>query len=69
MKEYGDGADNAGDNSKGLGDALDELGSKFGISLPNNIKGTLDGMVKIDGQSMALIGTCAAVAAAIVVKN
>ena len=67
LKEYGDGADNAGDNSKGLGDALDELGSKFGISLPNNIKGTLDGMVKIDGQSMALIGTCAAGAAAIVV--
>lgn len=67
LKEYGDGADNAGDNSKGLGDALDELGSKFGISLPDNIKGTLDGMVKIDGQSMALIGTFAAVAAAIVV--
>ena len=60
LKEYGDGADNAGDNSKGLGDALDELGSKFGISLPDNIKGTLDGMVKIDGQSMALIGTFAA---------
>lgn len=66
LKKYSDETGEAGDKSKGLGDMLDELGSKFGVSLPDNIKGTLDGMAKIDNQSVALIGTFAAVAAAIV---
>ena len=66
LEKYGEKANDAGDNSKGLGDMLDELGNKFGVSLPDNMKGTLNGMVKMDGQSMALIGTFAAVAAAVV---
>ena len=66
LEKYGEKTNDAGDNSKGLGDMLDELGNKFGVSLPDNMKGTLNGMVKMDGQSMALIGTFAAVAAAVV---
>lgn len=50
----------------GLGDALDQIGSKFGISLPNEMTSTLNGMAQINTKTLALTGGLAALAAAIV---
>lgn len=50
----------------GLGDALDQIGSKFGISLPNEMTSTLNGMAQINTKTLALTGGLAALATAIV---
>lgn len=59
IKEIDEGA-------AGLGDVLDQLGNKFGISLPGNMRESLNGMAKVDAGSLALVGGMTAVAAAIV---
>lgn len=59
VKEIDEGA-------AGLGDVLDQLGNKFGISLPGNMRESLNGMVKVDAGSLALVGGMTAVAAAVV---
>lgn len=66
LEEYGDEADGAGDDCKGLGDILDELGGKFGVSLPDGMKESINGFAKVDTKAAAMIGTFAAVAAAVV---
>ena len=50
----------------GLGDALDQIGSKFGISLPNEMTSTLNGMAQVNTKTLALTGGLAALATAIV---
>lgn len=52
-------------SAKGLGDMLDSLGGKFGVSLPENMRSTLNEMIQIDGKTLALVGTMAALATAI----
>lgn len=50
----------------GLGDALDKITEKFGISLPKGIQDTLNKYVEIDVGTVALAGGIAALAASIV---
>lgn len=54
------------ESAKGLGDMLDSLGGKFGVSLPENMRSTLNEMIQIDAQTVALVGGLAALATAIV---
>ena len=66
LDDFGEGEDDATDKAQGLGDALNDIGGKFGISLPKEMTNTLNGMLKIDTQTLVTIGTFAALAAAIV---
>ena len=50
----------------GLGDALDKITEKFGISLPKGIQDTLNKYVEIDVGTVALAGGIAALAASVV---
>lgn len=52
--------------TKGLGDAAGDLTQKFGISLPEGMQNSLNSFMQIDAQSLVMIGTFAALAAAIV---
>lgn len=49
-----------------LGDVVNGLTSKLGIQLPDGMKSSMNAMVRLDTQSLALAGGFAAVAAAIV---
>lgn len=64
-EDFGDAQANAGGNSKGLGSILDELGGKFGISLPGEMKSTLDGLGAVDTKMLGSIGIFAGAAMAI----
>lgn len=66
LDDFGEGEDDAADKAQGLGDALNDIGEKFGISLPKEMTNTLNGMLKIDTQTLVTIGTFAALAAAVV---
>ena len=66
LDDFGEGEDDATDKAQGLGDALNDIGGKFGISLPKEMTNTLNGMLKIDAQTLVTIGTFAALAAAVV---
>ena len=66
LENFGEGEEDATEQAKGLGDALNDIGSKFGISLPKEMTNTLNGMLKIDTQTLVTIGTFAALAAAAV---
>ena len=66
LDDFGEGEDDATDKAQGLGDALNDIGGKFGISLPKEMTNTLNGMLKIDTQTLVAIGTFAALAAAVV---
>lgn len=66
LDDFGEGEDDAADKAQGLGDALNDIGGKFGISLPKEMTNTLNGMLKIDTQTLVAIGTFAALAAAVV---
>ena len=66
LDDFGKGEDDATDKAQGLGDALNDIGGKFGISLPKEMTNTLNGMLKIDTQTLVTIGTFAALAAAVV---
>ena len=65
LDDFGEGEDDATDKAQGLGDALNDIGGKFGISLPKEMTNTLNGMLKIDTQTLVTIGTFAALAAAV----
>jgi hypothetical protein len=65
LENFGEGEDDAADKAQGLGDALNDIGGKFGISLPSEMTNTLNGMLKIDTQTLVTIGTFAALAAAV----
>lgn len=66
LDDFGEGEDDAADKAQGLGDALNDIGGKFGISLPKEMTNTLNGMLNLDAQTLVLVGSFAAVAAAVV---
>ena len=66
VENFGQEESKAEENTQDLGDALNDIGGKFGISLPKEMTNTLNGMLKIDTQTLVTIGTFAALAAAIV---
>lgn len=51
--------------TKGLGDAAGDLAQKFGISLPEGMRSSLNSFMEVDTKALAMIGTFAALAAAI----
>lgn len=65
LENFGKGEGDATRQAKGLGDALNDIGGKFGISLPKEMTNTLNGMLKIDTRMLVMIGTFAALAAAV----
>lgn len=66
VENFGQEESKAEESTQDLGDALNDIGGKFGISLPKEMTNTLNGMLKIDTQTLVTIGTFAALAAAIV---
>lgn len=66
VENFGQKESEAEENTQDLGDALNDIGGKFGISLPKEMTNTLNGMLKIDTQTLVTIGTFAALAAAVV---
>ena len=50
----------------GLGDVLNQVGSRFGVSIPSEMANTINGMVNVDLKTVALVGGFAALAAVIV---
>ena len=66
LDDFGEGEDDAADKAQGLGDALNDIGGKFGVSLPKEMTNTLNGMLNLDAQTLVLAGSFAAVAAAVV---
>lgn len=65
VENFGQEESKAEENTQDLGDALNDIGGKFGISLPKEMTNTLNGMLKIDTQTLVTIGTVAALAAAV----
>ena len=65
VENFGQEESKAEENTQDLGDALNDIGGKFGISLPKEMTNTLNGMLKIDAQTLVMIGTFAALAAAV----
>lgn len=65
VENFGQEESEAEKNTQDLGDALNDVGGKFGISLPKEMTNTLNGMLKIDTQTLVTIGTFAALAAAV----
>ena len=65
VENFGQEEIKAEENTQDLGDALNDVGGKFGISLPKEMTNTLNGMLKIDTQTLVTIGTFAALAAAV----
>lgn len=65
VENFGQEESKAEENTQDLGDALNDIGGKFGISLPKEMTNTLNGMLKIDTQTLVTIGTFAALAAAV----
>lgn len=65
VENFGQEEIEAEENTQDLGDALNDVGGKFGISLPKEMTNTLNGMLKIDTQTLVTIGTFAALAAAV----
>lgn len=65
-EDFNKAVDSTDEKGKGLGSLLDDIGGKFGISLPSEIQSALDKFIEIDAQTVALVGGLAALAAAIV---
>lgn len=65
-QDVAEGFSKTNDKISGLGDVLNALGSKFGISLPSEMNNTLNGLVSVDTKTLALTSGMAALAAAIV---
>ena len=66
LDDFGKGEGDATRQAEGLGDALNDIGGKFGISLPKEMTSTLNGMLKLDAKTLALALSFAAVTAAVV---
>lgn len=66
LENFGKGEGDATRQAEGLGDALNDIGGKFGISLPKGMTNTLNGMLKLDAKTLALALSFAAVTAAVV---
>ena len=65
LENFGKGEGDATRQAKGLGDALNDIGGKFGISLPKEMTSSLNGMLKLDAKTLALALSFAAVTAAV----
>ena len=65
LENFGKGEGDATRQAEGLGDALNDIGGKFGISLPKEMTSTLNGMLKLDAKTLVLAGSFAAVAVAV----
>lgn len=65
LENFGKGEGDATRQAKGLGDALNDIGGKFGISLPKEMTSTLNGMLKVDAKTLAMVSSFAAAARAI----
>lgn len=65
VENFGQEESKAEENTQDLGDALNDIGGKFGISLPKEMTNTLNGMLNLDAQTLVTIGTIAALAAAV----
>ena len=65
LENFGKGEGDATRQAEGLGDALNDIGGKFGISLPKEMTNTLNGMLKLDAKTLALALSFAAVTAAV----
>lgn len=65
VENFGQEESKAEENTQDLGDALNDIGGKFGISLPKEMTNTLNGMLNLDAQTLVTIGTFAALAAAV----
>ena len=61
LENFGKGEGDATRQAEGLGDALNDIGGKFGISLPKEMTNTLNGMLKLDAKTLALAAVTAAV--------
>ena len=66
VDKLGQKAGDAQRETMGLGSTVDQLTSKLGISLPDGLKSSLDGIEKVDLKTAALVGSFAGVVAAIV---
>lgn len=66
LADFGEQTEETAEKSSGLGDTLDQLSSKFGVHLPSGITQSLNSMIRVDASSVALVGTMAAVATALV---
>ena len=66
MADFGAQTAETAEKTGGLGDTLDQLSSKFGVHLPSGITQSLNSMIRVDASSVALVGTMAAVATALV---
>lgn len=66
VENFGQEESEAEENTQDLGDALNDIGGKFGISLPKEMTNALNGMLNLDAQTLVLAGSFAAVAAAVV---
>ena len=66
LENFGKGEGDATRQAEGLGDALNDIGGKFGISLPKEMTSTLNGMLKLDAKTLALALSFAAVTAAVI---
>ena len=65
LENFGKGEGDATRQAEGLGDALNDIGGKFGISLPKEMTSTLNGMLKLDAKTLVLAGSFAAVVVAV----
>ena len=62
-EELGKKQGDAKENSLGLGEALNGLTSKLGITLPEGVRGSLDSVAKLDAGLLTAVGSSAALAA------
>ena len=66
LQEFGKRAEETGNETIGLGDAINNLSGKFGIDLPDGIKESLNGFAEINTKTAATVAAVAAVTAAVV---
>ncbi len=66
VQDSGTEMENLNGTSKGLGDVLDGLAGKFGISLPENMRNSINGMASFDKGTLAVIGGATALVTALV---
>jgi methyl-accepting chemotaxis protein len=65
MDKSKDAMGDLGQESKGLGSAVQTVANKFGITLPEEMTKSIDGLGGMSTQMLALVGVCAAATAAI----
>lgn len=60
INSQGTAMEEAGEKTKGLGDSLDSVASKLGISIPSAVKDALNGMTGFSAGTVAAMGAAAA---------